>query len=78
LGRGSALTAEEGTAPMNQPEIVFLRAWLETRFLAREDGAGLVEYSLLVVGIAALAVAAIGFFGGKVRQKYSSTGSSLP
>lgn len=68
---------------MNQPEIVFLRAWLETK-LARRDtlgpeaGAGLVEYSLLVVGIAALAVAAIGYFGGKVNQKYSSTGSSLP
>lgn len=58
--------------------VVFLRAWLETRLVRAERGAGLVEYVLLVMGIAILVMAALAFFGGKVGDKYSSTAADLP
>ena len=63
---------------MSSTEIMFLRAWFEARFVRTERGAGLVEYVLLVTGIACLVILAVSFFGGRVRDKWSATGSSLP
>ncbi len=42
------------------------------RFLASEQGASMVEYALLVVLIAMIAVAALTFVGGEVSTSYSS------
>jgi len=63
---------------MTPTSIVFLRAWVEARLGSGERGAGLVEYVLLVMGIAILVMAALAFFGNKVGSKYSSTGADLP
>jgi pilus assembly protein Flp/PilA len=45
--------------------------------LADEDGATLVEYSLVVALIAVLCIAAISFLGGKVSHLFSTIGSSV-
>lgn len=42
-----------------------------------EEGAGLVEYMLLVVLIAVVALIAIVFAGSEVSEMWSQTGSSL-
>ena len=42
------------------------------RFLASEQGASMVEYALLVMLIAMIAVAALTFVGGEVSTGYSS------
>ncbi len=42
-----------------------------------EEGAGLVEYMLLVVLIAVVALIAIVFAGDEVSEMWSQTGSSL-
>ena len=45
--------------------------------LAREEGATLVEYALLVVLIAIVAVLAISFAGEQVSKTFSEIGSEL-
>jgi pilus assembly protein Flp/PilA len=42
-----------------------------------EEGATLVEYSLVVALIAVLCIAAISFLGGKVSHLFSTIGSSV-
>jgi len=58
--------------------ITFARAWLITHITRSDRGASLVEYVLLLTGIAILVIAAVTFFGGRVNDKWSETGSSLP
>ncbi len=45
--------------------------------LHREDGQGLVEYGLILVLIAVLAVAALGFMSGNLNSTLSMIGSSI-
>jgi pilus assembly protein Flp/PilA len=45
--------------------------------LADENGATLVEYSLVVALIAVLCIAAISFLGGKVSRMFSTIGASV-
>ena len=47
------------------------------RFKGNERGASMVEYALLVVLIAIIAIAAINMVGGEVRGAFETVGSSL-
>ena len=42
-----------------------------------EEGATLVEYSLVVALIAVLCIAAISFLGGKISTMFSTIGNSV-
>lgn len=41
----------------------------------REDGAGMVEYALLVALVAIVLVVAVGFLGGKLNDKFNEFGT---
>ena len=45
--------------------------------LRREDGQGLVEYALILVLIAIVAIVALIFLGGQVSSILSNVGSSV-
>jgi pilus assembly protein Flp/PilA len=45
--------------------------------IADEDGATLVEYSLVVALIAVAAIVAISYLGGKIRSLFSTVGNSV-
>jgi len=45
--------------------------------LGRDEGQGLVEYGLILVLIAVVAVAALLFFGGQVSEILSDVGNSV-
>jgi len=47
------------------------------RFLIKEKGASLVEYSLLVLLIAIVALAAVAYFGNELSSTYSEINSNL-
>jgi len=47
------------------------------RFLTKEKGASLVEYSLLVLLIAIVALAAVAYFGNEISSTYSDINSNL-
>jgi pilus assembly protein Flp/PilA len=51
--------------------------YVRARFGRDEEGAGLVEYALLVALIAMVCFLAVTFLGDKASGKYSSMGSSL-
>lgn len=57
-----------------------LRMWtaLQSRFIADEEGASLVEYALLVALIAIVALVAIRFLGNQVSDEFNSVGNQLP
>jgi pilus assembly protein Flp/PilA len=56
----------------------YLRILLNARFAKMEErGASAVEYGLLIAGIAALIVAVVFLFGGKIREIFSSTCASV-
>lgn len=50
---------------------------LQERFAAEDRGASLVEYALLVVLIAIVAILAIQFAGTQVSDTFSEIGSNL-
>ncbi len=56
-----------------------LRMWtaLQSRFVADEEGASLVEYALLVALIAVIALVAIRFLGEQVSTEFNSIGNEL-
>ena len=56
-----------------------LRMWtaLQSRFVADEEGASLVEYALLVALIAVIALVAIRFLGEQVSTEFDSIGNEL-
>ncbi len=56
-----------------------LRMWtaLQSRFVADEEGASLVEYALLVALIAVVALIAIRFLGNEVSKEFDSVGKQL-
>jgi len=56
-----------------------LRMWtaLQSRFVADENGASLVEYALLVALIAIVALVAIRFLGNTVSDEFDSVGNQL-
>ncbi len=56
-----------------------LRMWtaLQSRFVADEEGASLVEYALLVALIAVVALVAIRFLGNAVSDEFNSVGGQL-
>jgi Flp pilus assembly pilin Flp len=57
--------------------IAVWRAWLEAKFARDEQGAGLVEYILLVALIALAVIAAVVFLRNQVSSKFSQAGSTL-
>jgi pilus assembly protein Flp/PilA len=46
--------------------ITFLSSLLDARATREEKGASMVEYALLVAGMAAVVVAAVALIGGKI------------
>ena len=56
-----------------------LRIWtaFQSRFVADEEGASLVEYALLVALIAVVALVAIRFLGNAVSDEFDSVGNQL-
>ena len=48
-----------------------------TRILASDRGASMVEYALLVVLIAVVALIAVQFAGDQLSEQYSEIGSGL-
>ena len=56
-----------------------LRMWtaLQSRFVADEEGASLVEYALLVALIAVVALIAIQFVGETISDEFDTIGNSL-
>jgi pilus assembly protein Flp/PilA len=59
---------------------VILAAYLNLkhRLDRSETGASLVEYALLVAFIAIVCIAAVAFFGSRVGESFSRSGSQLP
>jgi pilus assembly protein Flp/PilA len=47
------------------------------RFLAREQGASMVEYALLIALIAIVAIGAVTFFGESLSGEFDSIASSV-
>ena len=56
-----------------------LRMWtaLQSRFVADEEGASLVEYALLVALIAVVALVAIRLLGTEVSAEFNSVAGEL-
>ena len=56
-----------------------LRMWtaLQSRFVADEEGASLVEYALLVALIAVVALVAIRFLGEELSTDFDSIGNAV-
>jgi pilus assembly protein Flp/PilA len=54
----------------------FVWAWVSSRG-AKDRGASLVEYALLVALIAIVCIAAVTFLGSQVSSKYSHIGSGV-
>ena len=47
------------------------------KFIAKEDGAALAEYGILVAFIAIVAIVAVTFFGSKISAKFSEYANAL-
>jgi pilus assembly protein Flp/PilA len=45
--------------------------------LGRDEGQGLVEYALILILVAIVAIAALLFFGGQVSEILSNVGNSV-
>jgi Flp pilus assembly pilin Flp len=58
-------------------DLTFLKAWIQTKFNNNEEGAGLVEYVLLVGLIAIVVIAAVIFLQSRVSSTFSKAGNSL-
>jgi Flp pilus assembly pilin Flp len=58
-------------------DLTFLKAWIQTKFNKNEEGAGLVEYVLLVGLIAIVVIGAVIFLQSRVSSTFSKAGSSL-
>jgi len=56
-----------------------LRLWtaFQSRIAKDEEGAGMVEYALLVALIAIVLIAAISFLTGAIGSTFSSAGNTL-
>ena len=54
-----------------------VNAWLVAKLAKDERGASMVEYAFLVALIAAVCIASVGFFGGRVDALYVGPGTSL-
>jgi len=58
--------------------LFILRTWLSAKLnLEDERGASMVEYILLVVFIAIIALVAVNVLGSNVSKKFSSAAASL-
>ena len=53
--------------------MIYLYAKAQTMWATRDKGASAVEYGLLVAGIAAVIVAIVFIFGGKISEIFGST-----
>ncbi|MGH8998814.1 MAG: Flp family type IVb pilin [Acidimicrobiia bacterium] len=54
-----------------------LKTWIQAKFNTDERGASMVEYGLLLALIAVVAIVALQFVGGEVKNNFNSVGSSL-
>lgn len=50
--------------------LTYLEAWLGTHFRS-EEGAAMVEYGILVAGIAVLVLGAVFLLGGKINDLFT-------
>lgn len=58
--------------------IDYLRIRLDGRLAAMDErGASAVEYALLIAGIAAVVIAAVFLFYGKIQDVFNSTGDCI-
>jgi pilus assembly protein Flp/PilA len=48
-----------------------------TRMMKEEDGQGMVEYGLIIAGIALAAIAAIWLLGPQIGQMFTDIGTQL-
>jgi phosphomannomutase/Flp pilus assembly pilin Flp len=70
-----AVVVREGTPDLN---LFILRTWLSAKLnLQDERGANLVEYILLVLFIAIIAIVAVSLFGNNVSSKFNSAANSM-
>ncbi|GMQ85571.1 MAG: hypothetical protein BMS9Abin07_1138 [Acidimicrobiia bacterium] len=55
------------------------RLWAayQSRFIADEEGASMVEYALLIALIAMAVIAGAIFFGTELSEKFSEVGDSI-
>ena len=51
--------------------LTYLKAWLGTHFRS-EEGAAMVEYGILVAGIAVLVLGAVFLLGGRINTLFTS------
>lgn len=56
-----------------------LRLWTarQSRIVREEDGAGMVEYALLIALVALALIIAIGVFAGALSDSFSEAGSKV-
>jgi Flp pilus assembly pilin Flp len=54
-----------------------LISWLRLRFAGADRGASMVEYSLLLVLLALICIAAVGLLGHTASSSFDSTGSII-
>ncbi len=54
-----------------------LWAAYQSRFLADEEGASMVEYALLIALIAMVVIAGAVFFGTELSEKFSEVGDTM-
>lgn len=54
-----------------------LEVWVRETLRRDDEGAGIVEYLLLVVFIALAMIVALGLFTGQLSTAFSQTGNSL-
>ncbi len=55
------------------------RLWAayQSRFMADEEGASMVEYALLIALIAMVVIAGAVFFGTELSEKFSEVGDTM-
>jgi Flp pilus assembly pilin Flp len=58
-------------------DVVVLRAWLRARFAGDERGANLVEYGMLLIFIAIVALVAVRALGTNVSAHFVDVSASL-
>jgi pilus assembly protein Flp/PilA len=66
------------TVPNNPKEVKMLALWTKlSKFVREEKGASMVEYALLVVLIAIIAIVAISIAGRQVSTAFSTIANTL-
>ncbi|MEZ5169552.1 MAG: Flp family type IVb pilin [Acidimicrobiia bacterium] len=57
--------------------LLYVKAWLQTRFANDERGATMIEYVLLAALIAVVVIAAVTLVGNETSETFSTVGNEL-